>query len=665
MGKGPRSPLQPQVVAPGEREQAEREGDLPGARDAWFRAGRQSPQGGTVPAAALRLKAIQGKQRAESRLRSNGVRSFATGKTAPALPWQELGPRPQSSSQYGNVAGRVTSIAADLGKDPTGNTVYVGTAYGGLWKSSNGLSPNPVFTPLTEGAATLAVGAVAIDSTTTPSTLYVGTGEPDSSIDSYYGVGVMKSTDGGQSWAVTSSADNGGESFFGLAFSKLLVDPKYPFIVIGCTRLPGTPTFRNLLPGIYRSSDSGQTWSLMLTSPYGCSDLVYQQSTDTYFAALRGVGLVASRLSGVGWFPVGNPIASGTTPSISNLTRIALAARNNELWALMVDGTGNLSTPVPCPGNGVCDTGISLSNDGGHTFTAMPAPPAPFGPAHQGWYDVYIAAPGNSAKLALGGIDMWSGAWDGGSGITWTNLTNSYGTGTVHADQHAFLGLDDSNWYIGNDGGVWTTGTAGIGAPPGVAPWTNANASIGAIQFTSASADTQNPGQYFAGSQDNGTALATNGNSTWNTIYGGDGGYTLASRQVASRYLTENYYVSLRRSDDRGQTFTTVVDSAKINEFSSFYVPYQFSDATEANLLLGTCHIWRGPVNAGNGAGWAPISPDLSNSGCGSYVTALAVAPGAPDVVYAVTRNGNVWQSINATAPGPNWNPITAPPIPQ
>jgi hypothetical protein len=641
---------------PGAHARQSDEHDNPAAREEWFRAGRESET--QTPAAQLRHNAVRQKVEAERAIRLTGRVSTVTGQTVSVAQWQELGPRPQNHPQYGNVAGRVTAIAADLVKDPSGNTVYVGTAYGGLWRSTNALSTNPSFVPLTESAATLAIGAIAIDATTTPSTIYVGTGEPDSSIDSYYGVGVMKSVDDGLSWAVVSIADGGNEALYGLSFSKLLVDETYPQVLIGCTRLAGIATFRNLLPGIYRSTDRGATWTLVYTSPYGCSDLVYQRATKTYFAAIRGQGLLASKTAGAGWSAVGSPIVSGAKASINNLKRIALAERGNELWTLMIDANGNLSTPVPCPsGLGPCDTGLSLSLDGGLTFTAMPAPPNAFGASSQGWYDVYFGTPGATGTVVLGGIDVWSGTYNGSTAISWSNLTNAYSGGSVHADQHAFLGLDESHWIIGNDGGVWTTKDAG-------GSWTNANGTMGAIQFTSASADPQIAGQYFGGSQDNGTALMVASSSNWGTIYNGDGGYTLASTQMPGRYLTENYGISLRRSDNRGQLFQTVVDRNTILDNSAFYPPYVFADSSEASLLFGTCRLWRGPVAASNGAGWMPISNDLTGTMCGSYITAIAVAPASPDVVYVATRNGFLWQTTKGSALVPSWTQINLAPVP-
>ena len=638
---------------PVERDREEM--DAPLRREEWFRAGRQSQPGQT--AAEARYRAVRSKQIIELAARGS-VRGRGHSQL-PAVPWQELGPRPQVSGSYGYVAGRVTSIAVDLNKDSSGNTVYVGTAFGGLWKSTNGLSIAPNFVPLTESAPTLAVGSIALDTHTTPTTIYIGTGEPNASQDSYYGIGIMRSTDGGQSWSVATTADFGAESFYGLSFSKLIVDAVFPGNVIACTRSSGVTTFRNLKQGIYRSSDSGQTWILVRTSPYGCSDMVYQASTNTYFAAVRGQGIIKSTDAGINWTPTHTPIVSGAAGSINNLQRIALATRNSELWSVMVDANGNPSTPVPCPSPGPCDTGLSLSNDGGDTWAALPVPPAVFGSNSQGWYDVYFATPGNSGAVVLGGIDLWSALYDGSSNLTWTNLTQSYTGGSVHPDQHAFAAVNAGIWYMGNDGGAWTTQSSG-------SQWNNSNGSIGAIQFTSVSADAQIAGQFVGGSQDNGTAVGNSSGSQWNTVYGGDGGYTLASKQFPSRYLTENFLVSLHRSDDRGNSFSSVVDSQTIPDYSAFYTPLVFSAADENTVLLGTCRVWRGPANAVNGAGWSPASPDISNTGnCSGYINAIAVEAGTPDIVYAVTNNGNVWQTQNATASSPAWTNITFPPLPQ
>ena len=81
--------------------------------------------------------------------------------------WQPVGPGQVATAAYGNVTGRVSSIAIDPA-DPTGNTVYVGTRGGGVWKSINaaGNAASVTFTPLMD---TLPVFSANAGSSATPS----------------------------------------------------------------------------------------------------------------------------------------------------------------------------------------------------------------------------------------------------------------------------------------------------------------------------------------------------------------------------------------------------------------------------------------------------------------------------------------------------------------
>src|SRR6185437_4652938 len=106
-----------------------------------------------------------------------------------------------------------------------------GGAYGGLWRSTNATAPadSVRWIPLLDGQPTLAVGAVALKPDTTgPGTvILVGTGETNSSGDSYYGLGVLRSTDAGSTWTLIDSATDAASSlastvsFKGLGFSKI------------------------------------------------------------------------------------------------------------------------------------------------------------------------------------------------------------------------------------------------------------------------------------------------------------------------------------------------------------------------------------------------------------------------------------------------------------
>jgi len=121
---------------------------------------------------------------------------------APAVnPWTSIGPQPTTSiiSAVGSVSGRVTAIAVD---PKNSSIVYLGGAQGGVWMTTDGGNS---WVPLTDGQASLAIGSLAVDPSTCGisgcQTIYAGTGEENFGVDSYYGAGVLKSIDGGNTWS--------------------------------------------------------------------------------------------------------------------------------------------------------------------------------------------------------------------------------------------------------------------------------------------------------------------------------------------------------------------------------------------------------------------------------------------------------------------------------
>jgi hypothetical protein len=112
-------------------------------RERWFYRGRVAPA--RESAAELRYRAHRQKlfmRSVRARQASAGA-AVGASPLAPAITWTSLGPAPlasDSTSQefqdYGLVSGRTTAVVVDPA-DPTGNTVYVGGAYGGVWRSQN------------------------------------------------------------------------------------------------------------------------------------------------------------------------------------------------------------------------------------------------------------------------------------------------------------------------------------------------------------------------------------------------------------------------------------------------------------------------------------------------------------------------------------------------
>ncbi|HZD12878.1 MAG TPA: NosD domain-containing protein, partial [Candidatus Binatus sp.] len=188
--------------------------------------------------------------------------------------WIPIGPSPVSQCNVtGSLcSGRVTALATDTAHP---GTVYLGSAEGGVWKSTNGgLS----WTPMTDNQPSLAVGSITVD----PSgVVYVGTGEGNNCGDCFYGAGLLKSTDGGISWTQL------GLDIFGrAALTRIVVNPVNPNTIIVSTSpvgraSPGVPV------GVFLSTDAGKSWTRTVTANHYVSDLAMDSvNPDIIYAAV-------------------------------------------------------------------------------------------------------------------------------------------------------------------------------------------------------------------------------------------------------------------------------------------------------------------------------------------------------------------------------------------
>jgi hypothetical protein len=173
---------------------AQRPGNIHLAEDQWYYSQRARPYG-SLPGGA-RLRAQQ-----ELVAIASNVSSSIPSQSS-AVSWTALGPAPNGSG-LNATSGHVTALEYDA----SGGILYAGAAAGGLWKS---VKSGMTWTPLTDGQASLAVGSIASDPNN-PSTNYVGTGEANNSGDSYYGVGLLKSNDGGATWNLLGQSQFGGD----------------------------------------------------------------------------------------------------------------------------------------------------------------------------------------------------------------------------------------------------------------------------------------------------------------------------------------------------------------------------------------------------------------------------------------------------------------------
>jgi len=358
----------------------------------WFMKGRQAPAGKTP--ADMRARAF----RQKLGLRQQNLKRWADlanvanpsggtplatspaggGSPASLTPafnnsWTHLGPVPISreNSAYGDVNGRVTAIAIDQ-TDTTGNTVFVGGAYGGVWKSTNAAnanSDNVTWTPLTDSEASLASGAISI-SPVDHNVILVGTGDPHFAADSYYGLGILRSTDGGSTWTLIDHDAPNTHSFRGMGVAKFAWKPDGSVVVAAFSN--GSSNDYGLNPGgnqgVYYSTDGGATWTKAtngLTIFGSTTDVVYNTVAAKFFAGLRNEGIFSST-DGATWTRLATQPASFTAGCETGATctayRIALATHptKNEVYSLILSGATTLNR-------------IARSTNGGSTWTTLSA----------------------------------------------------------------------------------------------------------------------------------------------------------------------------------------------------------------------------------------------------------------------------------------------------
>ncbi|MFT7587878.1 MAG: photosystem II stability/assembly factor-like uncharacterized protein, partial [Limisphaerales bacterium] len=175
------------------------------------------------------------------------------------------------------MSGRVTSIDA-LINNP--ETIYIGTASGGLWKTvSGGIEWEPLF----DKQPTQSIGAVAIDPTN-PDVIWAGTGEGNPRNSHNSGMGIFKSLDGGKTWKALGLEET-------KTIHRIIINPKNPDIVH--VAAVGSAWGPNEDRGVFRTLDGGQNWEkvLYINEKTGCADLVVDpRNPDKLIAAMWEYG---------------------------------------------------------------------------------------------------------------------------------------------------------------------------------------------------------------------------------------------------------------------------------------------------------------------------------------------------------------------------------------
>ncbi len=557
----------------------------------------------------------------------------------------------------GTMSGRIAAIDgvnADQGK-----TIYVGTAGGGIWKSTNaGASFKPIFDKYCQS-----IGAIAIDQKN-PKIIYAGTGESNMRNSVSIGDGFYKSTDAGSNWIRSGGLDSTEH------IAKIAIDPVNSQVLY--VAAPGPLWSDSKHRGLYKSTDGGKTFEkiLYISEKAGCADIsIDPQNNNTIYATTwefrrtpysfssggTGSGVWKSTDAGKTWKELTNGLPG--KPIGRTALAIAPSAPNNLIAIVEAEKTG-----------------LYISADGGENWKQQSASlnviSRPF------YFSTLVIDPKDPKRVYR---PAYSFAYSSDGGYSFAEASGE--GGWVHSDHHAlWINPNNTNhMYLGTDGGVYMSLDRG-------ATWSfMQNIPVG--QFYHVEHDMGKPYRVFGGLQDNGSWVAPSSNAggvangDWKAIYSGDGFWVVPDPTDPDIAYAES------QGGDVNRVNLKTVKSVGIRPLQTeaedklrwnWNTPIATGKANPKNLYTGAQYLFR---SQDQGRNWTRISPDLTtndkkkqeqeksgglsadNTSAENHTTIFTIAEspldeqmvwvGTDDGNLQVTRDGGkTWTNTSINLPG-------------
>lgn len=552
----------------------------------------------------------------------------------------------------GTMSGRITDIVGV--NNENGKTLYIGTAGGGIWKTTNaGFSFKPIFDKYVQS-----IGALAVDQQN-PKVIYAGTGESNMRNSVSIGDGMYKSTDGGENW--TRIGLDSTEHI-----SRIIIDPTNSNTVY--VAAPGPLWSDGTHRGLYKSTDAGKTWKqiLYINPKTGVADVEidplqpntlyattweFRRTPYSFNSGGTGSGIYKSTDGGATW----KELSNGLPKKPFGRVALALAPSAPEnLWAIVESE----------------NTGLYISSDGGESWKELSATAnirsRPF------YFSTLEIDPKDPKRVYR---PAFSFAYSSDGGYSFAEASEA--GGWIHSDHHA-LWINPMNTnilYLGTDGGVYYSMDRG-------ANWKFCN-NLPVGQFYHVAVDQQNPYRIFGGLQDNGSwyapSAATGGvsNGDWHSIYGGDGFWTQPDPLDPDIAYAEAQGGNMGRIRlSTGTSINIQPQQAPGEEKLRFNwnTPIVIGAANKKNLYTGAQYLYR---SNDRGSNWERISPDLTTNdprkqeqeksgGLSADVTSaenhctiftIAESPLDEMMIWVGTDDGNLQRSTDG---GKSWKNLSA-----
>ena len=542
------------------------------------------------------------------------------------------------------MGGRTTVIEG-VNNEP--RTLYIGTAGGGVWKTTNaGVTFSSVFDKYCQS-----IGSLAIDQQN-PKTVYVGTGESNMRNTVSVGEGLYKTTDGGDNWMKTGGLDSTEH------ISKIIIDPKNSNTIY--IAVPGPLWSDSRHRGLYRSNDAGKTFDkiLFINEKTGVADIAvdpfntniiyattweFRRTPYSFNSGGKGSGIYKSLDAGKTW----KELSTGLPAKPIGRSAIALApsAPNNLIAIIEAEKTG-----------------LYISADGGETWkqqsSTLNVVSRPF------YFSCLVIDPKDPKRVYRPGFGF-SYSDDGGYSF-------ADGGGNVHGDHHAlWINPNYTNqMFLGTDGGLYMSNDRG-------ANWMML-ASLPVSQFYHVTYDNKEPYNVYGGLQDNGTWYAPSQsaggieNSDWKFIKGGDGFWVQVDGVNPDIVYAESQGGEVSHIDmKQGKSYSVKPQPALNDEKLRFNwnSPIVVGAKNKKHLYIGAQYLYR---STDEGKNWTKISPDLTtnnkdkqkqessgglsadNTSAENHCTIFTLAESSLDenLIWVGTDDGNLQYTTDA---GKSW----------
>ncbi len=522
------------------------------------------------------------------------------------------------------IGGRVVCLAIDPSNN---NNLWAGSASGGIWRSTNA---GTSWTAVTTNLPILGVSSIIVDPTNS-SIIYAGTGEVYNTVITdagngnnvwktrgTYGIGIIKSVDGGVNWTQTLVKDT--SDLFAVQSLAIRTGAGNNDTIYACAT-----------DGLYRSLDAGGSWNVVYAASNVRDIAINPVDPDQ---VVLSIGNMTNATKGI----YRSTNAKSASPTFAQVTTGLPASYEGHIKLDNV-GSGELFASIGMSSSTASSNReIYRSTNFGSSWSVVGGTTSGTTTNHcsyQFWFAHTVAInPFDTDSIMFGGVGIYR--YD----VSSTTRTT---IGGLHADHHdiKFDPINRGRVYVCNDGGVYKSTNGGQ-------TFTAINTGLNATQFyASLGVSKQNANIMIGGLQDNGQVLY-NG-TTWNSISWGGGDGTscaihptndqimLASRDAKQIFRTAN-------GGGSGGSVTSywgfVGDSR-----TGFVAPIAFSPSAPATVYLASDNIHvstnSGASFSNNALGATPPYPATTPS---NYIeqrhktaVALAVAPTNPNLVYVST----------------------------